>query len=85
MSATHAVTAVDGTGLSAAAVTYIGTIRRSEGNTLLVFAALTLAFILIGTCVFVWLCRSRRIPPHRYGHVRRCTGPAFYTLGEAAV
>lgn len=67
---------------SGEAVTYIGSIRRSEGNVLIIFASLTLGLIVIGTCVFVALCRARRAPPQRYGRVRRCTTSALYVVAE---
>jgi hypothetical protein len=63
-------------------ITYIGTIRRSEGNVLIIFASLTLGLILSGTCIFVFLCRARRHSPQRYGRVRRCTTSAFYATEE---
>ncbi|KAG5500045.1 hypothetical protein GH5_04187 [Leishmania sp. Ghana 2012 LV757] len=63
----------------------MGAIRRSEGNVLVICASLTIGFIIVGTCVFVWLCRSRRIPPHRYGHVRRLTTPSLYTLSDCTL
>ncbi|KAG5474544.1 hypothetical protein LSCM1_03331 [Leishmania martiniquensis] len=70
------------TATNATDLPYMSSIRRSEGNVLVVFASLTIGLILIGTCVFVWLCRSRRIPPRRYGHVRRFATPSLYTFGD---
>ncbi|KAG5475221.1 hypothetical protein CUR178_04674 [Leishmania enriettii] len=57
----------------------VGAIRRSEGNVLVICASSTIGLVIVGTCMFVWLCRSRRITPHRYGHVRRLTTPSLCT------
>lgn len=63
-------------------VTYVGLIRRGEGNALIIFASLTLGLILAGTCVFVFFFRARRLSPQRYGRVRRCTTSALYAIEE---
>ncbi|KPA85073.1 hypothetical protein ABB37_01486 [Leptomonas pyrrhocoris] len=61
-------------------ITYIGLIRRSEGNVLIIFASLTLGLIIVGTCIFVFCFRARRFSPERFVRVRRCTTSALYTV-----
>lgn len=84
MSAAPSSSQSSSSGSEAASVTYIGSIRRSEGNVLIIFASLTLGLIVVGTCIFVLFCRSRRLRPQRYGRVRRCTTAALCAIGDEA-
>lgn len=52
--------------------TYVGLIRRSEGNTLIVFASLTLAMLVLGP-IGICIARKRSAVTPMYGRLRRVT------------